>query len=1140
VQLFHATVCNPVDTGGPRRLCNAMSTTNVACDSFDAFYSGDHARCGQYLEQINSSKGAYDIKVAHNSLINDYYKSGCADPQLLLTQLTQAHERARERDKKDKCRRKRDEDEEDTYREDEDLSILRYNQALLCLQIRQHAQATFILEELFENIEPIDDFVAIKICFLLLELCLIQRRPEQAAVVLAHLEKPNAFLTVLRSERPAKGAESRASDESGDVEDSKEKSRTGNSEDASDDIAGENACEAVNSSEARVGGSSQMAGSASSETGLGHGEGSEGPLPSLTLGAFLPRHGRAPDAISRAEYRFFCLMYCARLAVALKNTKAAKKDVKSAREVLDQELRHAPLLTTGHPGGKADASRSGEIALREALHCQQNAMVVVLKAYLEYTRQNMRKAMHLLALCQFNFAESRAQSRATDDETAQKNKWKGSDDDGDDQAPSDFHPAKDEACASVFYNNLGCIHFMMRKPNLATFYFQKALQSFQPPSSATGAASPSRGGGADKDGGRHSSLLAGKLGLVSPGVAATRHWLDRRAEVAYNAGLQMLMSEKPAAALKCFEQCISVFPSWPRLWLRLAESCIEIHRQQLILAPGMAGEARNLESSMGACSSRVPSDGNSSKQQLIWSIQGRGQHRRWLLTTTRKPPVGRRTMAGDEEESSAKGEQRPAASSQSSTKRSNDADNAPDSTTREEERSSISSEAALTHAAMYLRNVLSLTAPMLPPRNGLSTGGMDGVPDDSHGSGRSGAGGSSVGAAVSGSSGGSVGAGAAVNASQDKALSAGSSSAGLRAKTGPGVPGAASKTPITSGSSAKHQACDFLECEASLLEDAALVKLAYVRLCQRDHSSALRCSRKLLEKNHLLPLGHAEGQKESQQGSKAQSAGSAGANADELEEARKHWAFQAQNLPDAAVLQGSSTKYPSSIGCAMLAVLYAAEALLLLGKPLEARVLLGSFVTLNAAPRGLELQSNVFLEVERSSSAHVVGVNGRSSREPADASCHDDVAKNLCGGQNPGSSMGGLTSPAYLFYSTGGTASQQATKEREGKAGSEKGSATKESGSAVLVSCAASELPHLGEAQCMLLTNLAALHIQDGNLEEAERSCERALQVQPCALAPLRTCVYILLRKGQHSQALQRLKQSRLEGFDVGWRPPQK
>jgi Flp pilus assembly protein TadD len=62
----------------------------------------------------------------------------------------------------------------------------------------------------------------------------------------------------------------------------------------------------------------------------------------------------------------------------------------------------------------------------------------------------------------------------------------------------------------------------------------------------------------------------------------------------------------------------------------------------------------------------------------------------------------------------------------------------------------------------------------------------------------------------------------------------------------------------------------------------------------------------------------------------------------------------------------------------------------------------------------------------------------------------------------------------------------------------------------------------------MLYANLAALQIQEGHLDEAERACEKALQVQPRALAPLHTLVYILLRRGQHAQALERLKQSRM------------
>merc|ERR1719313_2048716 len=151
--------------------------------------------------------------------------------------------------------------------------------------------------------------------------------------------------------------------------------------------------------------------------------------------------------ISRAEYRFYCLMYKARLSVALKNTKAAKKDVKNALDVLDQDLRYAPLLTphahtTGAEGSKG--AKACEVALKDALQNQHSAMVLTLKAYLEYARQNVRKSIKFLTLCQFNFAQS--------PEGAQKPRpSKGGDDGDEDPVSTGFHPAEDPACAAVFF-----------------------------------------------------------------------------------------------------------------------------------------------------------------------------------------------------------------------------------------------------------------------------------------------------------------------------------------------------------------------------------------------------------------------------------------------------------------------------------------------------------------------------------------------------------------------------------------------------------------------------------------------------------------------------------------------------------------
>merc|ERR1719357_2256223 len=182
-------------------------------------------------------------------------------------------------------------------------------------------------------------------------------------------------------------------------------------------------------------------------------------------------------------------------------------------------------------------------------------MVNMMKSYLECTKQNARKAMKLLALCQFNFADTRSENNSSAEDRGSQHKRHGNDEDDDHHIATDLHPAQDEACAPFFFNNMGIIHVMMHKPRLAAYYFQRALKSMTP-----------------------SSAPMAEVGKGLPGTLATRHWLDRRAEVAYNMGLQLLMCEQPNSAYKCFEQCAPVFRTWPRLWLRMAECCIEMHR----------------------------------------------------------------------------------------------------------------------------------------------------------------------------------------------------------------------------------------------------------------------------------------------------------------------------------------------------------------------------------------------------------------------------------------------------------------------------------------------------------------------------------------------------------------------------------
>ncbi|XP_022345104.1 CCR4-NOT transcription complex subunit 10-like [Crassostrea virginica] len=115
-------------------------------------------------------------------------------------------------------------------------------------------------------------------------------------------------------------------------------------------------------------------------------------------------------------------------------------------------------------------------------------------------------------------------------------------------------------CIPVMYNNnLGCIHFHLRKHHLGAFHFRKALQENE---------------NALKDikrGAEHNKNLSGKT-LNSIGMS--RHF-----ELLYNMGIQLLHCGKAMPAFDCLVEAVQVFRSNPRLWLRLAECCIMVNRE---------------------------------------------------------------------------------------------------------------------------------------------------------------------------------------------------------------------------------------------------------------------------------------------------------------------------------------------------------------------------------------------------------------------------------------------------------------------------------------------------------------------------------------------------------------------------------
>mmetsp|Transcript_10170 Transcript_10170/g.33454 ORF Transcript_10170/g.33454 Transcript_10170/m.33454 type:complete len:1546 (-) Transcript_10170:270-4907(-) len=171
-----------------------------------AYTEGDHATAHSLLQGILSSRDQ-DPKVLHNVAITDYAMGGCKEPRKLLAVLERL--RARVEEAREKA------DASDSIGSDlvgdADPSLLAYNSAVVLYQLKQYGKARAVLDDMFAQIEPVDEFLAFRSCFLLLDLQLLQRQLEKAAEVLAYLERSYAMLTKSDGGRENGSAESRDS-----------------------------------------------------------------------------------------------------------------------------------------------------------------------------------------------------------------------------------------------------------------------------------------------------------------------------------------------------------------------------------------------------------------------------------------------------------------------------------------------------------------------------------------------------------------------------------------------------------------------------------------------------------------------------------------------------------------------------------------------------------------------------------------------------------------------------------------------------------------------------------------------------------------------------------------------------------------
>ena len=186
-------------------------------------------------------------------------------------------------------------------------------------------------------------------------------------------------------------------------------------------------------------------------------------------------------------------------------------------DISAEEVRTAMNLYKAKLALMARSSKASKREIKTTLNaCVQNTTGLFLKCNFEYTRQNYRKAIKLLSnSCQKNDA--------------------------------------DENLAALYFNNMGCIHHLMRRHRAASFYLSRALHE--------------------------NALLASTHSTEDGGPKLPVFSCDRACEIEFNRGLQMLFNGRAERAFTCFLAAMPLLHRQPRLWLRLGESCVAVHLQ---------------------------------------------------------------------------------------------------------------------------------------------------------------------------------------------------------------------------------------------------------------------------------------------------------------------------------------------------------------------------------------------------------------------------------------------------------------------------------------------------------------------------------------------------------------------------------
>ncbi|KAE8689031.1 36.4 kDa proline-rich protein-like [Hibiscus syriacus] len=380
-------------------------TVALAKEAALHFQSRKFAECVNVLNQLKVKKEG-DPKIFHNIAIAEFFRDGCSDPKKLLEVLKNVQKRCEELahasgQQEESGRSSGNKFTSDSkgsgttiqqfssdsasviYTDEFDTSVAALNIAVIWFHLHEYSKALSILEPLYQNIEPIDETIALHICLLLLDVVLACHDAWKSAEIIpsifAELLKMIIYSTVgcFKLLEKAFGI-SNVSQGEIDLAASVNSSENPLSRTLSDDRLDEMF------STLDIGGYNLTR-----PAGLT----SVNDHPRITV----------DGSISGVDLKLKLQLHKVRFLLLTRNLKLAKREVK-----------HAMNIARG----------------------RDSSMALLLKAQLEYTRGNYRKAIKLLMVS---------------------------------------NNRTDAAISSMFKNNLGCIYYKLGKYNSSAVFFSKAL-----------------------------------------------------------------------------------------------------------------------------------------------------------------------------------------------------------------------------------------------------------------------------------------------------------------------------------------------------------------------------------------------------------------------------------------------------------------------------------------------------------------------------------------------------------------------------------------------------------------------------------------------------------------------------------------